>query len=202
MWFLEGRIAVHDKANNIPLLDGVNLDDLWIVLKVESVVGVEEEEDEGTTHIQPLQLYAALNVGREGWCVLTRDLHTFTHVLLHHNMSTEYLPLSECNTNLCTYERRRRPCCCRCRCRCCVDVYLVPRVNTRNNYNPYFTFIHCNRDLDENWNFCARVHKRGQPLFATCFTSEHSEVVMEDDERTFLSAIRSFMRHILRINKS
>ncbi|KAK3890354.1 hypothetical protein Pcinc_005732 [Petrolisthes cinctipes] len=66
--FLEGGIAVHGEATNRLLIDVDDLDAYWIVLKVKSVGGGVED---GSTHIQPLQLYTALNVGREGcWSVM------------------------------------------------------------------------------------------------------------------------------------
>ncbi|KAK3854652.1 hypothetical protein Pcinc_038877 [Petrolisthes cinctipes] len=154
MIFLEGGIAVHDEATNRPLIDVDDLDDLWIVLKVESV-GVED----GSTHIQPLQLYTALNMGREGWCVLTRNLHTFTHVLLDHNISTDYLPLSQCNKNLCTSQRRPFSAASY-GCGCCVDVYLVPRVkagqqNLDTNWPLFVTFLNKGGGLAESWYLLA-----------------------------------------------
>ncbi|KAK3868355.1 hypothetical protein Pcinc_026240 [Petrolisthes cinctipes] len=208
--FLEGGIAVHGEATNRLLIDVDDLDAYWIVLKVESVGGGGGVED-GSTHIQPLHLYAALNVGREGWCVLTRNLHTFTHVLLDHYISSDYLPLSQCNKNLCTSQRRpfSAASSCGCGCRCCVDVSLVPRVraclqNINSNYPQYFTFMN-KGGLVESWNILVRVHIPTLHFFASCYNSvdlTYYKTVMEEDARTFLSAISFSMMNILRLNKS
>lgn len=36
-------------------------------------------------------MYAAHNIGREGWCLLTADSHTLLHVLRKHKMYTTHL---------------------------------------------------------------------------------------------------------------
>lgn len=51
------------------------------------VAGVDEE-GESTA---PIQVYAALNVGREGWCVLTASKHTLFHTFHDHDVNLEYL---------------------------------------------------------------------------------------------------------------
>lgn len=38
-----------------------------------------------------VHVYAALNVGREGWCVLAADFHTLQHVLQEHGMEATHL---------------------------------------------------------------------------------------------------------------
>ncbi|KAK3887782.1 hypothetical protein Pcinc_008110 [Petrolisthes cinctipes] len=63
----------------------------------------------------PVSVYAVHNASREGWCVLTTNLHTVLHILMSNNIPTTNLPgaisscIGECN------ER-------------CVDNQLVPRV--------------------------------------------------------------------------
>ncbi|KAK3887073.1 hypothetical protein Pcinc_008838 [Petrolisthes cinctipes] len=54
---------------------------IWAVYAVQNVVGVGP----------PLNVYVALSVGQEGWCVLTPNVHTLVHVLRIHNMSTNIL---------------------------------------------------------------------------------------------------------------
>lgn len=78
----EGGLAVHQHAapptsgGGTPHVLPVTTSDVWSVFLVQGAA---------------LTVFAALNVGREGWCVLTAARHTLRHVLAAHGMATEPL---------------------------------------------------------------------------------------------------------------
>ncbi|MPC25281.1 uncharacterized protein LOC123512553 [Portunus trituberculatus] len=82
----EGGLAVHHAARPSPTQAPshvqVTADDVWSVFSV----------DRGPAGSgPPVHVYAALNVGREGWCVLAADFHTLLHVLQEHGMQAPHL---------------------------------------------------------------------------------------------------------------
>lgn len=82
----EGGVAVHEAAQD-PNRQAdsriqISQDDVWSVFALDREILVEGER---------IHLYAALNVGREGWSVLTSDFHTMLHVLRNHGMSADHL---------------------------------------------------------------------------------------------------------------
>ncbi|MPC25284.1 hypothetical protein E2C01_018390 [Portunus trituberculatus] len=82
----KGGLAVHHAARPSPTQAlsrvQVTADDVWSVFSV----------DRGPAGSgPPVHVYAALNVGREGWCVLAADFHTLLHVLQEHDMQAPHL---------------------------------------------------------------------------------------------------------------
>lgn len=76
----EGGLAVHHAARPAPGTAAPHVpitnEDVWSVFVVQGPA---------------LTVFAALNVGREGWCVLTAARHTLRHVLTAHGMAAENL---------------------------------------------------------------------------------------------------------------
>lgn len=98
--YQEGGVAVHEMAQDphrqadhrIHIME----DDVWSVFSLDREILVKGDR---------LHLYAALNVGREGWCVLTSDFHTMIHVLRDHGMAADHLTgLDTCDAS-CTHRQ-------------------------------------------------------------------------------------------------
>ena len=83
----EGGLAVHHPARpptttQVTTYVHVTTDDVWSVFAVDRASSASGPS---------VHVYAALNVGREGWCVLTADFHTLLHVLHEHGMEAAHL---------------------------------------------------------------------------------------------------------------
>lgn len=102
-------IACHNRAHQPPAPILTNY--TWAVMEVSVAEPNSEQKPQ-----DGLRIYAAHNVGREGWCLLTANSHTLIHVLRLNNMYTTHL-----------YVGRRCESDCKAR-----QYYLVPK--TRPSY--------------------------------------------------------------------
>ncbi|KAK3891212.1 hypothetical protein Pcinc_004895 [Petrolisthes cinctipes] len=80
--FKFGEVVHHRARRTSPYAWYPDFEKIWAVFEVQNAVGVGGP---------PLNVYVALSVGQQGWCVLTPNLHTLVHVLRIHSMSTNFL---------------------------------------------------------------------------------------------------------------
>ncbi|KAK4305956.1 hypothetical protein Pmani_022183 [Petrolisthes manimaculis] len=77
-----GTVVHHRARRSLPYTWYPEFEKIWAVIEVQNAVGVGGP---------PLNVYVALSVGQEGWCVLTSNFHTLVHVLRNHGMCTRFL---------------------------------------------------------------------------------------------------------------
>ncbi|KAK3891211.1 hypothetical protein Pcinc_004894 [Petrolisthes cinctipes] len=77
-----GEVVHHRARRTPPYAWYPEFEKIWAVIEVQNAEGVGGP---------PLNVYVALSVGQQGWCVLTPNLHTLVHVLRIHSMSTNFL---------------------------------------------------------------------------------------------------------------
>lgn len=136
-----GGLPIHRKAIDAPYVHGNLETTTWVVLRLTIT---SHGNISGLSY--PLaHIYAAVNVGIEGWCVLTADQHTLVHVLRDRFMSTRNLPFAK-----------------RCRVGCGErSGVLVPRLQegSRKTLNKYrLTFFSYLTQMDESlWHLQNRI---------------------------------------------
>ncbi|KAK4315754.1 hypothetical protein Pmani_013032 [Petrolisthes manimaculis] len=79
-----GRVIIYENKGDVLLTDYPNnhiprLTHIWGLVEMTTV-------DQGTGQMD--RVYAAYNMGREGWCILTSNLHTMIHVVIEHTTYT------------------------------------------------------------------------------------------------------------------